>query len=112
MDDFCAFSLHRDAGVYSLPEAVRRMTSIPADVLGLNDRGTLAIGQKADINVIDIDQVAERQPEIVNDFPFGAPRFIQRAVGYKATLCNGKVVLIDDEHTGEIAGKVLRSQSR
>ena len=101
---------HRDSGVYTLPEAVKRMTSIPARVLGLDDRGTLAVGQKADINVIDVDNVAERQPEIVNDFPFGAPRFIQRAVGYKATLCNGQVILRDDEHTGVTAGEVLRSQ--
>ena len=100
---------HRDKGVYSLSEAVRRMTSEPARVLGLDDRGTLVVGKRADINVIDIDRVAECQPRIVNDFPGGAPRFIQRAVGYKATLCNGQVILRDDEHTGVLAGEVLRN---
>ena len=50
-------------------------------------------------------------PEIVHDFPFGAPRFIQRAAGYKATVCNGTVVLRDDELTGERAGQVLRSSA-
>ena len=99
---------HRDTGVYSLSEAVRRITSQPARVLGLSERGTLAVGQRADINVIDVDRVAERMPQLVHDFPGGAPRFIQRAVGYKATLCNGQVILRDDEHTGARAGEVLR----
>ena len=67
---------HRDMGLYSLEEAVRRIAGVPAEVLGLNDRGTLAVGKRADINVIDIDTVEERQPHIVNDFPDGAPRFL------------------------------------
>lgn len=100
---------HRDKGTYSLAEAVRRISAQPAKVLGLNDRGTLAVGKRADINVIDIDRVEERQPYIVHDFPGGAPRFVQRAVGYKATVCNGQVILIDDEHTGVCSGQVLRS---
>jgi len=101
---------HRDVGVYSLPEAVRRISAEPARVLGLVDRGTLAAGKKADINVIDIDRVEERQPYIANDFPGGAPRFMQRAVGYKATICNGQVTLRDDEHTGVYSGQVLRNR--
>ena len=100
---------HRDSGVYSMQEAVRRISSVPAKVLGLNDRGTLEVGKKADINVFDISRLEERMPEIVHDFPFGAPRFIQRAAGYHATVCNGQVVLRDDELTGECAGKVLRN---
>jgi N-acyl-D-amino-acid deacylase len=101
---------HRDTGVYSLAEAVRRISAVPAGVLGIQDRGTLAVGKRADINVFDISNLAERMPEIVNDFPFGAPRFIQRAVGYKNTICNGKVLLRDDELTGTTAGRVLRSR--
>ena len=69
----------------------------------------LEVGKRADINVIDIDRVAECQPEMVHDFPGGAPRFIQRGVGYLATVCNGKVILRDDKHTGVHAGEVLRS---
>ena len=102
---------HRDAGLYSLEEAVRRIAGHPAAFLGLHDRGTLATGKKADINVIDISSLEERQPHIVNDFPHGAPRFIQRAVGYKATLCNGAITLLDDEHTGQRGGQMLRSQA-
>ena len=100
---------HRDTGVYSLQEAIRRISAVPADVLGLDDRGTLAVGKRADINVFDLQRLEERMPKIVHDFPFGAPRFIQRAVGYKATLCNGEVVLRDDELTGARPGRVLRS---
>ncbi len=100
---------HRDSGVYSIQEAVRRISAVPAHVLGLEDRGTLAVGKRADINVFDIDRLEERMPEIVHDFPFGAPRFIQRAAGYHATVCNGSVILSDDELTGEYAGRVLRS---
>ena len=100
---------HRDSGVYSLQEAVRRISAVPADVLGLADRGTLAVGKRADVNVFDISRLEERMPQIVHDFPFGAPRFIQRAAGYKATVCNGTVVLRDDELTGECAGRVLRN---
>ncbi|MYE10305.1 MAG: amidohydrolase family protein [Gammaproteobacteria bacterium] len=101
---------HRDTGVYTLEEAVRRMTSVPAGVLGLDDRGVLAVGKRADLNVFDIDAVEERMPQIVHDFPFGAPRFIQRAAGYHATVCNGEVVLRDDELTEARAGRVLRTR--
>ena len=98
----------REAGIYSLAEGIRRMTSGPARVLGLKDRGALKPGLRADINVFDPDQVAERQPVLVHDFPGGAPRYIQKSMGYKTTLVNGAVTLVDGEHTGARAGKVLR----
>ena len=99
----------REQELFTIQEAVRRMTSGSARVLGFDDRGTLAEGMKADINVIDLDRVAERQPKLVHDFPGGAPRLIQKAVGYKATVCNGAVILADDEHTGQRSGLVLRN---
>ena len=98
----------REAGIYSLGEGIRRMTSGPARVLGLKDRGALQPGLKADINVFDPDKVAERQPVLVHDFPGGAPRYIQKSLGYKTTIVNGEVTLVDGEHTGARAGKVLR----
>ncbi len=98
----------REAGLYSIGEAVRRMTSGPARVIGLTDRGVLRPGMRADVNVLDPDTVAERQPELVHDFPGGAPRYIQKAIGYKATLVNGEVTVADGEHTGARAGAVLR----
>ena len=91
----------REAGIYSLGEGIRRMTSGPARVLGLNDRGALKPGLKADINVFDPDKVAERQPVLVHDFPGGAPRYIQKSMGYKTTIVNGEVTLVDGEHTGD-----------
>ena len=101
----------RDRGLFSKEEAVRRMTRASARVLGFTDRGTLQPGTKADVNVIDLARVAERQPQMVHDFPGGAPRLIQKAVGYKATVCNGVPILQDDEHTGERAGRVLRNSA-
>ena len=98
----------REAGIYSLGEGIRRMTSGPARVLGLRDRGALKPGLRADINVFDPDKVAERQPVLVHDFPGGAPRYIQKSMGYKTTIVNGEVTLVDGEHTGARAGKVLR----
>lgn len=101
----------RETGLYSLEEGVRRMTSAPARVLALTDRGVLAPGMRADINVFDPTKVRELQPRIVHDFPFGAPRYVQRAEGYRATLVNGTVSLLDGELTGERAGRVVRHRS-
>ena len=100
---------HRETGLFSLEEAVQRLTSAPARILGLKDRGVIRDGFRADINVIDLDRLSERMPEMVSDFPGGTSRFIQRAEGYVATLANGEVILEDDVHTGVRAGKVLRS---
>jgi N-acyl-D-aspartate/D-glutamate deacylase len=99
----------RDTGAFPLAGAVADLTGRPARVLGFDDRGVLAEGKRADLNVIDLDRLAERQPELVHDFPGGAPRLIQRAVGYRATVCNGQIVVRDDELTGARAGKVLRN---
>ncbi|MEN8158736.1 MAG: amidohydrolase family protein [Myxococcota bacterium] len=98
----------RETELFSMGEAIRRMTSGPARIIGLADRGTLAPGMRADVNVFDADTVAECQPELVHDFPGGAPRFIQRAKGYRATIVNGQVSVLEGEHTGARAGGVLR----
>jgi N-acyl-D-aspartate/D-glutamate deacylase len=98
----------RKTGLFSIEHAVHRMTAAPARIMGLTDRGTLRVGDRADINVFDAAAVAEMQPELVNDFPGGAARFIQRATGYKATLVNGVVNVEEGEHTGQRAGMVLR----
>lgn len=100
---------HRDTGLLSLEDTVRRLTSAPARIIGLKDRGSLEVGNKADLNVIQLAQLSERMPEIVYDLPGQAPRFIQKARGYRATICNGKVVLENDRLTGVKAGGVLRA---
>ena len=98
----------RETGRFSMGEAIQKMTSGPARVLGLSDRGVLAVGKKADINVFDANEVAELQPELVHDFPGGAPRYIQRSKGFKATIVNGQLSLLNGEFTGTRAGQVLR----
>lgn len=99
---------HRERGAYSLGQVIERMTSGPARVVGLTDRGVLAEGMRADVNVIDLDAVAELQPELVHDFPGGAPRYIQRARGFAVTIVNGQLSVVDGELTGARAGMVLR----
>ncbi len=94
--------------LYSLAEGVRRLTSAPARVIGLKDRGMLKPGMRADVNIFDLDKVGEKYPELVHDFPGGAPRYIQRSTGYAATLVNGEVTFREGQHTGARAGKVLR----
>ena len=98
----------REKQIYTIGEGIRRMTSGPARVIGLHDRGVLKPGMRADVNVIDFDNITELHPEMAHDFPGGAPRYIQKARGYKATLINGQINLVDDELTGAQAGEVLR----
>jgi N-acyl-D-aspartate/D-glutamate deacylase len=98
----------RDASVYSLAEGVRRITAMPARVIGLRDRGMLRAGMAADVNVIDLADLGEDFPRLVHDFPGGAPRYIQRSHGYIATLVNGEPTFAASEHQGTRAGRVLR----
>ena len=98
----------RETGHFTLPEAIEKMTSGPARVIGLDDRGVLKPGMRADVNVIDTETVSEKQPVLVHDFPHDAPRYIQKSNGFKATIVNGKISLLDGELTGTRAGQVLR----
>lgn len=98
----------KERGVFSLSEGIKHMTSDSARIMGLTDRGTLAVGKRADINVFDFDRVTQLQPQIVHNFPGGAPHFTQRARGYHATLVNGQINVRNDQSTGARAGKVLR----
>lgn len=98
----------RERQFFTMGEAIQRMTSMPARVMGLKDRGTLAVGMRADINVFDAAKVVECQPEIVHDLPGGARRFNQRSSGYLATIVNGQINVLNGEHTGARAGQVLR----
>ena len=99
----------RDTEFFTLEEGVRRITSDTADLFGLVDRGRIAEGAYADINVIDFEKLSLTGPEYVHDFPGGAGRYIQRGAGYNATIVNGKVFMEDGQHTGELAGMTLRS---
>jgi N-acyl-D-aspartate/D-glutamate deacylase len=91
-----------------LEQAVHMQTRGTAALYGFDDRGVLAPGYLADINVIDLDALAIEAPEMVYDLPAGGRRMIQRARGYSATVKRGAVVREDDEATGERPGRLLR----
>ena len=99
----------RDTGFWSIEEAVRRMTSDTAGLFGVKERGLLAPGYAADVNLIDMDALGFGAPEWVNDFPGGAGRLIQRGRGYRHSFINGQEFMVDGEHTGALAGRVVRS---
>jgi len=92
--------------------AVKRMTADPADLYGLADRGRLLPGYKADVNVIDLGEVALQLPEMVFDLPAGGRRLIQRAKGYRATIVSGEVTMRDGEPTGALPGRLIRGAQR
>jgi N-acyl-D-aspartate/D-glutamate deacylase len=87
---------------------VHKMTQDTALVYGLTDRGVVAPGYRADLNVIDYDALRLEQPEMVYDLPSGGKRLIQRARGYRATICNGVVTHEHGVHTGELPGRLIR----
>ncbi len=98
----------RDQGRFTLEEGVRRLTSDTADLFGIDGRGRLVPGARADVNVIDLEGLRLHYPEMAHDFPGGAGRWIQRADGYDATIVNGEVFMESGEHTGALAGRMLR----
>jgi N-acyl-D-aspartate/D-glutamate deacylase len=87
---------------------VKRQAADTAAWVGLTDRGVLAPGRKADINVIDLDNLALDRPEMRADFPLGGGRLVQRATGYRATIVAGTVLIDDGQHTGALPGRLAR----
>ncbi len=93
---------------FDLERVVAMQTSETAALYGYEDRGVLAPGFRADVNVIDLDGLRLAPPEMVHDLPAGGRRLVQRARGYGATLCAGVPVRLDDEPTGERPGRLVR----
>ncbi|MBK8765563.1 MAG: amidohydrolase family protein [Burkholderiaceae bacterium] len=91
----------------AVPEAVRKLTSEPAEFFGLSGRGRLAVGYHADVNVIDHGRMALDVPRMSHDLPAGGRRLVQAAQGYVATLVNGEVVARQDAFTGALPGRLL-----
>lgn len=91
-----------------LETLVRRQTLDTAAAVGLRDRGLLVAGKRADVNIIDFDNLRVRAPEIIHDLPAGGPRLQQRADGFLATLVAGKVTYRNGEATGELPGRLIR----
>ena len=101
----------REREVMTIEDAIRRLSSDTAEFMGIPGRGVLRPGACADVNVIDWERLGLAMPEFAHDFPHGAGRWIQRGTGYEATVVNGRVAFEQGEHTGELAGTVLRSGS-
>jgi len=91
-----------------LPTLVKRQTRDTARAVNLLDRGTIEVGKKADINVIDFANLRVRAPEMVKDLPAGGSRLEQRADGYLATIVNGEVTYRNGEATDALPGRLVR----
>jgi N-acyl-D-aspartate/D-glutamate deacylase len=91
-----------------LEHVVHRQTLHTARLYGLHDRGVLAPGYLADVNVIDLDALRLAPPEMVFDLPAGGRRLIQRATGYRVTLKRGTMTLENDSSTGRLPGRLVR----
>jgi len=88
---------------------VKRQTSETANFFGLTDRGRLAPGLRADVNVIDFNGMCMQKPELIHDMPANGRRFVQRVTGYEATVVAGQPIFERGEHTGALPGKLVRA---
>jgi N-acyl-D-aspartate/D-glutamate deacylase len=93
---------------FAVPWLVKRLTADNAQAVGLHDRGVIAPGMKADLNVVDFDRLSIDRPQMVADLPGGGSRLLQRATGYVATIVSGAVTYRDGEATGQLPGRVVR----
>ncbi len=91
-----------------LEQVVHAQTRRTAELYGLDDRGLLAPGMKADVNLIDFEALQIGAPEMVFDLPAGGRRLIQKAEGYRATVKDGEVIFEDGEATGALPGRLIR----
>jgi len=93
---------------FPLEWAIKRLTHDNAAAIGLEDRGLLKVGRRADINVIDYDHLRLHPPHVVYDLPAGGRRMLQRTTGYDATIVAGQVVHRNGEATGALPGRLVR----
>ena len=91
---------------------VKKMTSDTARLYGLNDRGVLKPGMKGDVNVIDLERLQLRAPELAHDLPADGRRLVQRAEGFVATIVSGEVIMRDGEDTGARPGQLVRGEQQ
>jgi len=100
----------RARGRFSVAEAVEQLTSVPARVAGLLDRGRIAPGYKADLNVIDHAALTLHRPVVTYDLPAGGRRLDQTADGYVATIVSGEVIAENDVPTSARPGRLVRGR--
>ena len=94
-----------------IEELVKSQARDPARLYGWTDRGTIEVGMRADVNVIDFEKLRIHRPEVASDLPSGASRWIQKASGYVMTMCNGVVTFRDGQATGATPGRLIRNPS-
>jgi N-acyl-D-aspartate/D-glutamate deacylase len=99
----------RRKGRFAIEDVVKRLANDTARYAGLQDRGAIAVGLKADLNVIDMGALRLFRPALTRDLPSGGKRLLQRARGYRATIVSGQVMLENDELTGARPGRLVRA---
>ena len=92
-----------------LPWIIKSYTQDNALAIGLKDRGVISEGMKADINIIDFDNLTLYSPELLYDLPAGGKRLVQKVDGYKYTIVSGSVTYKDGVSTGELPGRLIRA---
>ncbi|BAN00478.1 N-acyl-D-amino-acid deacylase family protein [Ilumatobacter coccineus] len=92
-----------------LEHVIKKMTADTAALFGFTDRGVVEVGKRADLNVIDFDNLQLREPHLVADLPAGGTRLLQAAEGYTATIVGGQVTRENDAFTGARPGRLVRS---
>ena len=100
----------KERGEIELRDAIRMLTRQPAELYSLHDRGLIAEGMKADLNVIDFSALKLHTPHIVNDLPAGGKRFLQNADGISVTIKAGEVICENGEMTGALPGRLVRGK--
>ena len=98
----------RDGPRLDWAKAIRALSATPAEAVGLHDRGRLAPGYKADLNVIDAQRLALHRPVVKRDLPGGGRRLDQGATGFAATVVSGQIIRRDDRPTGARPGRLVR----
>jgi N-acyl-D-amino-acid deacylase len=88
---------------------IKRQTSETADFFGLSDRGRLAPGLRADVNLIDYDRLQVQKPILVHDMPASGRRFVQKVDGYEMTIAAGTPIFENGLHTGALPGRLVRA---
>jgi N-acyl-D-aspartate/D-glutamate deacylase len=100
----------RKSGRLEMTQVIRELTSVPARIGGLHDRGRIEVGFKADLNVIDADALRLHRPTVKSDLPAGGRRLDQTADGYVATMVAGEIISENGEPTAARPGKLIRGR--
>ncbi len=98
----------REKDLLELEEAHYRLSGLPAQMAGFQDRGVIAEGRPADLVVYDFEALRSTPSEVAHDFPAGEWRRVQKAEGYRYIVVNGEITFTDGECTGATPGKLLR----